>query len=77
MVQNELAFRRVLRVSLLAGHTVQAVVAENSYRRLRSFFAVTQHWKTFDPFFQSKADTYRSSSGAIIRQYLVVVKTLF
>ncbi|KAK1926541.1 hypothetical protein DB88DRAFT_508633 [Papiliotrema laurentii] len=36
------------------------------YRRLRSFFAVTQHWKIFDPFFQSKADTYRSSSGAII-----------
>jgi hypothetical protein len=39
------------------------------YRRLRSFFAMTSHWRTFDPFFQSKADTYRSSSGAIIREH--------
>ena len=42
--------------------------AELRYRRLRTFFAMTSHWKTFDPFFQSKADTYRSSSGAIIRK---------
>jgi hypothetical protein len=38
-----------------------------SYRLLRSFFAETEHWKNYDPFFESKAETYRSSSGAIIR----------
>ncbi|CAD6582132.1 MAG: hypothetical protein TREMPRED_003178 [Tremellales sp. Tagirdzhanova-0007] len=36
------------------------------YRRLRNYFAMTQHWRDFDPFFTSKADTYKSSSGAII-----------
>lgn len=36
------------------------------YRRLRNFFAVTEHWKRFDPFFDQKADTYKSSSRAIL-----------
>ncbi|BEI94086.1 uncharacterized protein CcaverHIS019_0605450 [Cutaneotrichosporon cavernicola] len=36
------------------------------YRLLRSFFAVTTHWKSYDPFFESKAQTYKSSSGAIV-----------
>lgn len=36
------------------------------YRRLRTFFAVTEHWKRFDPFFDQKADTYKSSSTAIL-----------
>ena len=64
MVQDELAVCGMLRVRL--DRTV--LLTKSSYRRLRSFFALTQHWKTFDPFFQSKADTYRSSSGAIIRE---------
>lgn len=36
------------------------------YRRLRTFFALTTHWKEYDPFFESKAETYKSSSGAIV-----------
>ncbi|ORX36113.1 hypothetical protein BD324DRAFT_630234 [Kockovaella imperatae] len=36
------------------------------YRRLRNFFALTKHWRDFDPFFPSKAETYKSSSAAII-----------
>ncbi|WVO22832.1 uncharacterized protein IAS62_004175 [Cryptococcus decagattii] len=36
------------------------------YRRLRSYFALTQYWKSYDPFFDQKAETYRSSSGAIL-----------
>lgn len=36
------------------------------YRLLRSYFALTQHWKEYDPFFASKAETYKSSSGAIM-----------
>ncbi|KAL7423380.1 Hairy/enhancer-of-split with YRPW motif protein 2 [Cryptotrichosporon argae] len=36
------------------------------YRLLRTYFAVTEHWRSFDPFFASKAETYRSSSGAIV-----------
>lgn len=35
------------------------------YRLLRSYFALTTEWKEYDPFFESKAETYRSSSGAI------------
>lgn len=35
------------------------------YRLLRSLFAMTEHWKQFDPFFSSKMETYRSSSVAI------------
>jgi hypothetical protein len=63
VVQHELVVCRVLHVSPLAvtrSHTI-------SYRLLRSFFAETEHWKNYDPFFESKAETYRSSSGAIIR----------
>ncbi|ORY24116.1 hypothetical protein BCR39DRAFT_547632 [Naematelia encephala] len=36
------------------------------YRRLRNYFALTEHWRDFDPFFTSKAETYKSSSGAIL-----------
>ncbi|WVQ83850.1 hypothetical protein IAT38_005994 [Cryptococcus sp. DSM 104549] len=36
------------------------------YRRLRSYFAATKHWKEYDPFFDQKAETYKSSSGAIV-----------
>ncbi|GMK57571.1 hypothetical protein CspeluHIS016_0404050 [Cutaneotrichosporon spelunceum] len=36
------------------------------YRLLRSFFAETAHWKTYDPFFESKAETYKNSSVAIV-----------
>ncbi|WWD21880.1 hypothetical protein CI109_106368 [Kwoniella shandongensis] len=36
------------------------------YRRLRSYFASTKHWKEYDPFFEQKAETYKSSSGAIV-----------
>ena len=38
------------------------------YRRLRTSFAKTKHWNQFDPFFLQKADTYKSSSTAIIRK---------
>lgn len=38
------------------------------YRLLRSYFASTQHWKNYDPFFDSKAETYKSSSNAIVRK---------
>ena len=41
----------------------------SSYRLLRSYFASTSHWKDYDPFFESKAETYRSSSGAILRMF--------
>ncbi|WWC87378.1 uncharacterized protein L201_002267 [Kwoniella dendrophila CBS 6074] len=36
------------------------------YRRLRSYFASTIHWKEYDPFFEQKAETYKSSSIAIV-----------
>ncbi|KLT46139.1 DUF89-domain-containing protein [Cutaneotrichosporon oleaginosum] len=36
------------------------------YRLLRTFFSLTTHWKSYDPFFESKAETYKSSSGAIV-----------
>ncbi|WWC58951.1 uncharacterized protein I303_101496 [Kwoniella dejecticola CBS 10117] len=36
------------------------------YRRLRSYFASTVHWKEYDPFFEQKAETYKSSSVAIV-----------
>ncbi len=38
------------------------------YRRLRNFFAMTRYWDEFDPFFTSKAETYKSSSAAIVRE---------
>jgi hypothetical protein len=43
-----------------------------SYRLVRSYFAQTSHWKEYDPFFESKAETYRSSSGAIIRESFLI-----
>jgi len=48
-------------------HLCQALTSL-SYRLLRSYFASTNHWNEYDPFFESKAETYRSSSGAIIRE---------
>lgn len=39
------------------------------YRRIRSLFAQTRHMKEYDPFFESKEETYKSSSNAIIREY--------
>ena len=47
-----------------------------SYRLLRSYFASTKHWNEYDPFFESKAETYRSSSGAIIRKSVELFKFL-
>ena len=46
----------------------QSTLTAVRYRRLRNFFAMTKHWRDFDPFFLSKAETYKSSSGAIIRE---------
>ncbi|EIW68535.1 hypothetical protein TREMEDRAFT_44401 [Tremella mesenterica DSM 1558] len=36
------------------------------YRRIRQVFSLTRHWRSFDPFFYQKEDTYRSSLGAIV-----------
>jgi len=36
------------------------------YRRIRNFFAMTRHWKEYDPFFAQKEETYKSSSAAIV-----------
>nr|XP_019008982.1 uncharacterized protein I206_06670 [Kwoniella pini CBS 10737]OCF47763.1 hypothetical protein I206_06670 [Kwoniella pini CBS 10737] len=36
------------------------------YRRLRSYFASTIYWKEYDPFFEQKSETYKSSSNAIL-----------
>lgn len=40
--------------------------ADPSYRLLRTYFALTAHWKSYDPFFEAKSETYKSSSGAIV-----------
>ena len=37
------------------------------YRLVRSFFALSTHWRTFDPFFTQKQDTFKSSGKAIYR----------
>lgn len=42
------------------------LLTPTSYRLLRSFFALTTHWKSYDPFFVAKAETYKSSSGAMV-----------
>ncbi|KAG0147394.1 hypothetical protein CROQUDRAFT_76605 [Cronartium quercuum f. sp. fusiforme G11] len=36
------------------------------YRRLRSFFALTKHWKTYDPFEDPKQSTLKASQPAIL-----------
>ena len=35
---------------------------------------MTRHWRDFDPFFTSKAETYKSSSGAIIRMSTTIFR---
>jgi len=35
------------------------------YRLLRSYFSQTTHWRTFDPFFEQKEATFRSSGKAV------------
>jgi len=35
------------------------------YRLLRSLFATTQHWNTYDPFFSQKLNTYQASGTAV------------
>lgn len=45
---------------------MRLVITEYSYRLLRSMFARTEHWKEYDPFFASKEETFKSSSGAIV-----------
>ena len=35
------------------------------YRSLRSWFAVTTHWKYYDPFLVGKEDSFKASSAAI------------
>lgn len=65
---------------LWVGWTVKlfsALILESSYRRLRSYFALTQHWKSYDPFFDQKAETYKSSSGAILREWWIAWITGF
>jgi hypothetical protein len=37
------------------------------YRLLRSLFATSEHWKSFDPFFTQKLNTYQASGNAVHR----------
>ncbi|KAL0575469.1 Hairy/enhancer-of-split with YRPW motif protein 2 [Marasmius crinis-equi] len=37
------------------------------YRFLRSFFAQTQHWRDYDPFFAQKVDVFQKSGPSIYR----------
>jgi hypothetical protein len=37
------------------------------YRLLRSLFAASDHWKSFDPFFTQKLNTYQASGTAVHR----------
>ncbi|CED85591.1 Uncharacterized conserved protein [Phaffia rhodozyma] len=36
------------------------------YRKIRNFVAVESEWKTYDPYFTSKIETFRSSSKAVV-----------
>lgn len=36
-----------------------------SYRHLRTLFAATEHWNSFDPFATQKLDAFRSSASGI------------
>ncbi|KAI5790263.1 DUF89 domain-containing protein [Geopyxis carbonaria] len=36
------------------------------YRRVRTFFALTAHWQTYDPFRAQKDNTFRSSLAAVL-----------
>lgn len=68
MVYDELALCRVLSVSTRARGDVAPLkdCTDGRYRLLRSMFALTTHWKEYDSFFESKAQTYKSSSRAIV-----------
>jgi hypothetical protein len=70
MVHYELALCRVLLVSRISLRKPRCRSRQLTarYRRIRTYFAMTSHWKEYDPFFESKADTYRSSSVAILRE---------
>lgn len=37
------------------------------YRLIRTWFALTQHWTQFDPFFDLKEETFKSSGAAVYR----------
>jgi hypothetical protein len=80
VVHHELVICRMLPVRLRLPLTsarccshaylwVMTKLIECRYRRLRTFFSLTQHWQEYDPFFESKAETYKSSSGAIVRTF--------
>lgn len=41
-------------------------LSELSYRRLRIMFALTKHWKDYDPFAKQKLSTFKSSAHGVI-----------
>ncbi|KAH9003903.1 DUF89 domain-containing protein [Lactarius hatsudake] len=47
------------------GKALIATMTPRVYRLLRSFFSTTQHWKTYDPFFSQKLNTYQASGTAV------------
>jgi hypothetical protein len=40
-----------------------------SYRVLRSYFADTHHWRSYDPFFAQKLDVFKRSGSTISRAF--------
>ncbi|KAG8999813.1 hypothetical protein FRB94_005901 [Tulasnella sp. JGI-2019a] len=42
------------------------------YRLMRSWFATTQHWSQFDPFFAQKEETFKSSGAAVYQLALTM-----
>ncbi|KAH9976623.1 DUF89 domain-containing protein [Lactifluus volemus] len=44
------------------------------YRLFRSLFATSQHWKSFDPFFAQKLNTYQASGTAVHRLATTLVE---
>ncbi|KAG2003504.1 DUF89 domain-containing protein [Coprinopsis cinerea AmutBmut pab1-1] len=37
------------------------------YRLLRSYFALTKHWKAYDPFFSNKTKTFKHSGSSVFK----------
>lgn len=49
---------------------------DHRYRLLRSYFAQTEHWRTYDPFFTQKQETFSQSIKAIYRKFLHITCVL-
>lgn len=64
---------QMLFVNAFSSWPPKFVLTHTRYRLIRSCFAQTEHWISYDPFFTQKMDTFKNSRTAIYRKLSWVI----